>query len=99
MSLIIFFFSSLLPPPFSATLFSLKKPIVPCVPSQNGLFFDAPHLHNANLQSLKVVCLLSFEDFQQFLVACHLTGSKAHLEEVESLVFLLNDFRLLLLLL
>jgi hypothetical protein len=20
--------------------------MVPCVPSQNGLFFDAPHLHN-----------------------------------------------------
>jgi hypothetical protein len=31
----------------AAVLFSLENPIVPCVPSQNGLLFDAPHLHNA----------------------------------------------------
>ena len=27
----------------SGILFSLENPIVPCVPSQNGLLLDAPH--------------------------------------------------------
>jgi hypothetical protein len=65
----------------AAVLFSLENPIVPCVPSQNGLLFDAPHLHNATPSTV--------EDFQQLWVPCHLGDSKVRCEEVIFLAFLL----------
>jgi len=49
----------------AAALFSLENPIIPWVPSQNGLFFDAPHLHKATPRMVESG-LLSSEDIQQF---------------------------------
>src|SRR5215469_685420 len=84
-------------PPCTA-LFSVENPIIPCVPSQKAYSLML-HTYTRLLHlQWKMIHLLNSEDFQRFLVPYHLPSNKGHLEEVESLAFLLllNDCSLLL---
>jgi len=79
--------------PSKVSLFYSKSQLfILCVPSQNGLLLEAPHLHNATPRIIESGSPSEFLRFSTTLGSISLGDSQVHQEKVRSLAFLLFEY-------